>query len=164
MLKNVSSFEIKKWTAGISLLLLLLFPGVASAQAVVTAWGGVLSKADALIIFDMTRDVWNSSVIQEVAMGAARLTGKQETGLEMHTVSSTKTVTIKPDYRTPDQPKYIMVTVRYTEKDIPRLVSRMRNAISATQNELAPEMEVIGNVENIDEEIALVFAVYRKEN
>ncbi len=122
----------------------------------------ILSKDDARQVFAMSRDEWLENVRQAAAAGVAKATGSTDTGVTMTMLtSSTSQLMVRPDYsgagRTPD---FVQVTVAYSPP-IPRELTdkALSEAIVAAKVQMAPEFDVMGNVERIGGGVAIFFVL-----
>jgi hypothetical protein len=119
----------------------------------------ILSKSDALQLFAMSKQQWQQNVAAVVAAGLGTRAGDG-------TVLSMKTpvgyVITRPDYsRGNSRPAFVQVTVAYPPGGpIPPFTDVLAaEAIAHAQQQMAPEFDVIGNMERVQGGLAFFFII-----
>ena len=136
-------------------IVIVLLPAALSLGSAGTARGAeseLLSKADAVRLFDMTKQQWVENVKTGVASGVARAIGSDPMpGMAMVTDEGDQ-FTVGVDYSQGDsKPVFIQITVGYRPERRPQVTSAMlKGVVSEAQRQMAPEFRVIGRVEAIE--------------
>lgn len=126
----------------------------------------ILSKADAVRLFGLTKDQWLQEVGRAVASGVAQRTpGDQRfTGMATTTAKG-DIVTIRLDYSKGDErPSFIQVILGYrshrarlfNDRDFPDL-------LAAAQRQMAPEFDVIGNAERLEGGLGVFLTILERQ-
>jgi len=151
--------EVKALRAALPLLLETrsLFPKVQGSEI------EILSKADALRLFGLTKEQWLRNVRDAVATGGATQTYRHPSpmvGMAMTTPEG-DLLTVNLDYSKGDsRPVFIQVIVGYRPDRAARFTDQMvLDAIAAAQRQMAPEFEVHGNSERIEGGLGIFFAI-----
>jgi hypothetical protein len=150
-------------TRGVTVILLLLD----SIAGVSAAFGQsdiqILSKADALQLFAMSKQQWLQNVAGVVGAGLGTRSG-DGTGLSIKTPVGY--VITRPDYsRGNSRPAFLQVTVAYPPAGpIPSFTDAMANElIVKTQQQMAPEFDVLGNMERVQGGLAFFFIISERQ-
>ena len=141
----------------------LISPSVALVQEAANL--ELLSKDDARAIFAMTRAEWAENVRRAVATGAARATGKSESGgVTMVTTTQAGELFVRPDYSDEGRPDFILVTVGYRSPPAELLSdASLNDAIELAKRQMEPEYEVTGRVERLEAGAAVFFTIMEKD-
>ncbi len=123
----------------------------------------ILSKADALRLFGLTKEQWLRNVADAVAAGVATQTYRQPSPMVgmATTTPEGDLLTVNLDYSKGDsRPVFIQVIIGYRPDRAARFADQMvRDAIAAAQRQMAPEFEVHGNSERIEGGLGIFFAI-----
>jgi hypothetical protein len=123
----------------------------------------ILSKADALRLFGLTKEQWLRNVRDAVATGGATQTYRQPSPMVgmATTTPEGDLLTVNLDYSKSDsRPVFIQVIVGYRPDRAARFTDQsVRDAIAAAQRQMAPEFEVHGNSERIEGGLGIFFAI-----
>jgi hypothetical protein len=125
----------------------------------------ILSKEDARAIFAMTRAEWVENVRQAVMAGAARATGKPESGgVTMVTTTQAAELFVRPDYSDEGRPDFILLTVGFRSPTAERLSdAALDDAINLAARQMEPEYEVTGRAERLEGGAAVFFTIMEKD-
>jgi hypothetical protein len=124
----------------------------------------IMSKADAIRLSGLSSGEWLQEVQRAVAAGAAmqvpgdsRLIGMSTTTVEGDLL------TVRLDYsQGEDKPAFIQVVVGYRPPRAGRFnEGTIRGAIATAKRQMAPEFDVMGNAETIEDGLAFFFTVAR---
>ncbi len=133
-----------------------------SAQQGSGAESEILSKADAIRLFGLTKQQWVENVKAAVAAGAARATGGDPIIPGMTTTTADgDLLTVRLDYSKGDsKPIFIQVAVGYRPNRKPRLTAQMlTGVVAAAQRQMAPEFQVHGSVDEIEGGVGVIFMI-----
>lgn len=122
----------------------------------------ILSKADALRLFGLTKQQWLQEVRAAVAAGSAMQTPTTSPFIGMsHRTPDGDLLTVRLDYSQGDaRPSFIQVVVGYPPARAGIVTDRaLQDAIAAAQRQMAPEFEVIGNADRIGGGVGLFFMI-----
>lgn len=123
----------------------------------------ILSKADALRLFGLTKDEWRRNVRDAVAVGAATQTYREPSPMlgMATTTPEGDLLTVNLDYsKGESRPVFIQVIVGYKPHRAARITDQMvRDSVAAVQRQMAPEFEVHGNAERIESGLGVFFAI-----
>ena len=123
----------------------------------------ILSKADALRLFGLTKEQWLKNVRDAVAAGAATQTDRQPSPMVGMSTTTPEgdLLTVLLDYSNGDRrPVFIQVVVGYRPNRAALFTDQMlRDAIAAAQRQMAPEFEVHGNAERIEGGVGVFFSI-----
>jgi hypothetical protein len=126
----------------------------------------ILSKADAVRGFGLTRTQWAQEVQRAVATGAAHQTpGGDQHLLGMFTTTAEgDLLTVRLDYSQGDKrPGFIQVVVGYKPDRATQFDGQnLDDLIAGSQRQMAPEFDVIGKAEQIEGGLALFFTILEK--
>ena len=112
----------------------------------------------------MTRAQWVVNVREAVIAGAATAMGTPETGLSMAMSRPTGELMVRLDFSAQAlRPDFIQVTVGYHYPTAAALTdAALNDAIQAAKRQMAPEYEVIGNVERITGGAIVLFIIVER--
>ena len=141
--------------------------GLASSSAQQGAGAGreieILSKADTIRLFGLTKQQWLAEVKAAAAAGAATTTGgdPRSPGFSTRTPEG-DLLTVRIDYsKGDDKPAFIQVVVAYPPRRRPPLTAQMlTGAVEATQRQMAPEFYVYGSVDQIGGGVGVFFHIF----
>ena len=124
----------------------------------------ILSKADALRLFGLTKEQWLQNVRDAVAAGVATQTTEPQPSLMVGMATTTPEgdlLTVRLDYSNGDtRPAFIQVVVGYRPNRAARFTDQMlRDVITAAQRQMAPEFEVHGSAERIEGGVGVFFSI-----
>jgi len=123
----------------------------------------ILSKADALGLFGLTKEQWLRNVRDAVATGRATQTYREPSPIVGMATATPEgdLLTVNLDYSKGDsRPVFIQVIVGYRPNRAARFTDQMvRDAIAVAQRQMAPEFEVHGNAERIEGGLGIFFAI-----
>ena len=123
----------------------------------------ILSKKDAALMFALQRSEWNNNVEAAYRSGIAKATGAAERGYGMVTPSPYGFMIVSPNYSSAGFPDFIQVTVAYRPPHAQKMTdARLEDAIQKAKTELAPEYEVIGNVDRIKGGVGIFFIISKR--
>jgi hypothetical protein len=125
----------------------------------------LLSKADALRLFKLTKPQWLQEIRTAVAGGQATATGgdPQMPGMSTTTPDG-DLLTVRMDYSKGDRkPTFIQVVIGYRPHRAKLFTeSTVKDALAAAQRQMAPEFEVVGNADRIEGGLAFFFHIMEK--
>jgi hypothetical protein len=158
---------IARWTLCVLLAVVGAFPWgyTASAQQRADAEIEILSKADAIRLFALTKDQWLGQIRTAVAAGAATQTGGDRRIPGMSTTTPEgDLLTIRLDYSKGDaKPVFIQVVIGYRPPRAKLFNDRdMPEFFAAVQRQMAPEFEVVGSAERIEGGLGIFFSILEK--
>ena len=136
--------------------------GSTSAQQRTPGEVEILSKADALRLFGLTKQQWLQEVKTAVAAGLAIQTPTTSPFIGMSlTTADGDLLTVRLDYSQGDaRPAFIQVAVGYRPHRAGLFTDRvLQDVIAATKRQMAPEFEVIGNADGIEGGVGLYFMI-----
>ena len=121
----------------------------------------VMSKADAIRLFAMSRQQWQQNVADAVTAGAATATGFQSDLVGMTITTPEWMVTTRVDYSGGDaRPRFLHLTVAYLPGSGPTFTDAgAKEAIATVQGQMAPEFEIIGKFERLAGGQAFFFTI-----
>jgi hypothetical protein len=122
----------------------------------------ILSKADAIRLFGLTKQQWFENVKAAVAAGAVSATDRQSLAPGMTTrTPEGDFLTVRVDYSKGDRkPTFIQVVVAYPPNRRPRMTAEMlTGVIEAAQRQMAPEFYIHGSVDPIEGGVAVFFHI-----
>ncbi len=125
----------------------------------------ILSKADAVRLFGLTKAQWLREVRTAVAQGAATPTPQTSPTVGMSTTTAEgDLLTVRLDYSQGDaKPSFIQVVVGYRPHRAALFPEqRLPEFIAAAQRQMAPEFEVIGDAKRIEGGLGLFFIILEK--
>jgi hypothetical protein len=137
----------------------------AGAQQQAPAEIEILSKADAVRLFGLTKDQWLREVRTAAAAGAATPTPPTSPTVGMSTTTAEgDLLTVRLDYSQGDaKPSFIQVVVGYRPHRAALFPEpRLAKLIAAAERQMAPEFEVIGDAKRIEGGIGLFFMILDK--
>ncbi len=136
----------------------------ASAEQLATTETELLSKADAVRLFSLTKDQWLQEVRRAVARGAAIQTPGYPSLVGMSTTTAEgDLLTVSLDYSQGDaRPAFGQVVVGYRPPRVARFdEATVRKILEAAKRQMAPEFDVMGNAERIEGGLAFFFMITR---
>jgi len=123
----------------------------------------ILSKADAVRLFGLSKTQWAQEVRRAVVTGAARQTpGGDQHLLGMFTTTTEgDLLTVRLDYSQGDKrPGFILVVVGYKPDRAAQFDGQnLDDLIAGSQRQMAPEFDVVGKAERIEGGLALFFTI-----
>jgi len=125
----------------------------------------LLSKADAIRLFTLTKPQWLQEIHTAVAGGQATATGGD---LQMPGMSTTTPdgdlLTVRMDFSRGDRkPTFIQVVSGYSPPRAKLFSDRaMKDVLAEAQREMAPEFEVIGSADRTEGGLALFVHIMEK--
>lgn len=126
----------------------------------------ILSKADAIRLFGLSKSEWLQEVRSAVAAGSAVQTADQSPPIIGMTTTTTEgdLLTVRLDYSGGNRkPRFIQVAVGYRRKTAGKLTDgQIREAIAAAQRQMAPEFEVQGNADRVQDGVGVFFIIVDK--
>lgn len=137
-----------------------LAPG--HAQQRTNSKSEILSKADAIRLFGLTKQQWLDNVKAAVAAGAISATDRESLAPGMMTrTPEGDFLTVRVDYSKSDsKPTFIQVVVAYPPNRRPRITAEMlTGVVEAAQRQMAPEFNVHGSVEPIEGGVGIFFHI-----
>jgi hypothetical protein len=138
----------------------------ASAQQRAVAEIEILSKADAVRLFGLTKDQWLREVRRAVASSAAKQTpgGDQRLFGLSTTTAEGDLLTVRLDYSQGDKrPAFIQVVVGYRPQRATQFDGQnLGDLVTAAQRQMAPEFDVVGRAERIEGGLGLFFTILEK--
>lgn len=144
--------------------MLLLFVSVGAGRA---AEIELLSKRDAVRLFGLSKTQWAQEVRRAVVTGPARQTpgGDQNLVGMFITTAEGDLLTVRLDYSQGDRrPGFIQVAIGYKPDRATLFDGQdLDDIIAAAQRQMAPEFDVIGNVERTEGGLAFFFTILEKK-
>jgi hypothetical protein len=125
----------------------------------------LLSKADAIRLFRLTKQQWLQEVRTAVASGQAVPTGGDPhmPGMTTTTVDG-DIITVRLDYSKGDRkPLFVQVVIGYRPPRAKLFTdSTVKEALAEAKRQMAPEFEVVGSAERIEGGLAFFFELLEK--
>ena len=125
----------------------------------------LLSKADSIRIFKLTKSQWLQEIRTAVAnVGAVATSGDPQMPGMGITTPDGDIVTVRVDYSKGDRkPTFIQVVIGYRPQRAKLFTENtVKDALAAAQRQMAPEFEVVGNAERIEGGLAFFFHIMEK--
>jgi hypothetical protein len=119
----------------------------------------ILSKADAVQLFKMSKQQWQQNVATVVAAG---LGTPSPDGTTLSVKTPTGYAITRPDYsRGNSRPAFVQVTIAYPPGGpLPAFTDTMAaDLIAHTQQQMAPEFDVLGNTERLQGGLVFFFII-----
>jgi hypothetical protein len=150
-------------------LLLAVLLGTGASYSTGAAQGKVglelLSKADAIRLFGLTKQQWLREIRAAVAAGQAKdmSADQQMPGMATQTADG-DILTVRVDYsKTDSKPLFIQVVVGYRPPRAKMFTdSAVKDLIAEAQRQLEPEFEVTADAERIQGGLAFFFHISEK--
>lgn len=123
----------------------------------------ILSKKDAALMFALKRAEWNRNVEAAYKAGFAKAMGVEESGYGMVTPNPYGFMIVSPDYSSADFPDFIQVTVAYRPPHAQKITdAALEETIQKAKSELAPEYEVIGDINRLEGGVGIFFIISKR--
>lgn len=122
----------------------------------------ILSKADAIRLFSLTKQQWLDNIKAAVASKAATaVPGDPRMPKMAMSTSPHEFLIVGVDYSKGDgKPAFIQVVVGYRPTRRPPMTAAMLSGVIAeAQRQMAPEFHVFGNVEDIEGGVGVFFTI-----
>jgi hypothetical protein len=123
----------------------------------------ILSKADAIQLFGMSRRQWEQNVLGAIITGSATATPSSNTGMMGMTIRAPHgLVSTRLDYARGDaRPAAVHVVVTHTPSQYPGPLTDelARELIATAQRQLAPEFDLTGEMERIQGAVVFFYTI-----
>ena len=147
------------------LLAVVLGTGAASSFAQSQPDTELLSKADAVRLFKLTKPQWLQEIRTTIAGGQATATGgdPQMPGMSTTTPDG-DLLTVRLDYSKGDRkPTFIQVVSAYRPPRAKLFTEKaVKDVLAEAQRQMAPEFEVVGSADRIEGGLAFFFHILEK--